>query len=81
MTSAEAKVTASGQMSLPASMRNRWKAHKVLVIDRGDYAIVRPVPADVPRSLRGRFAGPGPTSEGMRSNERRQDAAGQAESQ
>lgn len=81
MSSAEAKVTSSGQMSLPAVMRNRWQVHRVLVVDRGDYAIVRPIPEDIPKALRGRFVDDGPTSEQMRSDERRQDAERETMSQ
>ena len=48
-----AKVTSSGQISLPAAMRRRWGAGRVLVVDRGDYAIVHPLPDDIVGSLRG----------------------------
>ena len=70
MNSIEAKVTSSGQVSLPAMIRNRWAVNSVLVIDRGDYAIVRPVPQDIPGALRGAFAGPGPTTKQARKRER-----------
>ena len=68
--SVEAKITGSGQLSLPAALRKRWRATAVLVIDRGDYAIVRPIPADIPTALRGSLAGPGPTSDEARAEER-----------
>lgn len=55
-------------------MRRRWNATSVLVIDRGDYAIVRPVPDDVVGTLRGSHAGPGPASEEMRRAEREAEA-------
>jgi hypothetical protein len=57
----------------------------VLVIDRGDYAIVRPIPDDPVEELRGAYAAPGPASDAARaadraaeaaSDDRRQDAAG-----
>jgi len=38
----------------------------VLVIDKGGYAIVRPIPADIRAALRGKYAGTGRTSEEMR---------------
>lgn len=72
MTSA--KVTGNGQISLPAALRRRWQAGSVLVIDRGDYAIVRPIPDDPVAALRGAHAGPGPASEAARSVERTADA-------
>ncbi len=65
-----AKVTRNGQVSLPAELRHRWAAGSVLVIDRGDYAIVRPIPTDPLASLRGSHAGPGPGLEQARATER-----------
>lgn len=70
MESTNAKVTRNGQVSLPAELRHRWSASSVLVIDRGDYAIVRPVPADPLAALRGAHAGPGPSTEDARAAER-----------
>ena len=67
-------MTRNGQVSLPAELRQRWRAGSVLVIDRGDYAIVRPIPEDTVASLRGTHAGPGPTSEQARRAERRAEA-------
>lgn len=74
MGSIRAKVTRNGQVSLPAELRHRWQAGSVLVIDRGDYAIVRPIPEDTIASLRGAHAGPGPTSEQARRAEREFEA-------
>jgi hypothetical protein len=45
-----------------------------LVIDRGDYAIVRPIPEDIIGGLRGAHAGPGPTSEEARQADREAEA-------
>jgi bifunctional DNA-binding transcriptional regulator/antitoxin component of YhaV-PrlF toxin-antitoxin module len=70
MVSVEAKVTRNGQVSLPAELRHRWGAGSVLVIDRGDYAIVRPIPDDPIAELRGAHAGPGPSTETLRARER-----------
>lgn len=68
-----AKVTSSGQLSLPAAIRHRWAAGAVIVIDRGDYAIVRPVPADIVQTLKGAYAGPGPSTNQARADERRSE--------
>jgi bifunctional DNA-binding transcriptional regulator/antitoxin component of YhaV-PrlF toxin-antitoxin module len=76
MDSVTAKVTRNGQVSLPAELRHRWGVGAVLVIDRGDYAIVRPVPEDTIAALRGAHAGPGPTSERARKKERESEADG-----
>jgi hypothetical protein len=42
----------------------------VLVIDKGDYAIVRPIPADPLAALRGAHTGPGPHTDELRAGER-----------
>jgi len=41
----------------------------VAVIDRGDLAVVRAVPDDPVVHFRGRFAGPGPTTDELRTME------------
>lgn len=70
MEAVRAKVTGNGQVSLPAELRRRWDAEAVLMIDRGDYAIVRPIPEDPLRWLRGARAGAGPATEHARAAER-----------
>jgi len=74
MNTVQAKVTRNGQMSLPAELRHRWASGSVLVIDRGDYAIVRPIPEDPLAQLRGVHAGPGPSSEQARAADRAAEA-------
>jgi len=69
-----AKVTRNGQVSLPAALRRRWDAGSVLVIDRGDYAIVRPIPDDPVAALQGAHRGPGPPTEAVRAAERAAEA-------
>ena len=71
----EAKVTSNGQISLPAIVRRRWATTRVLVIDRGSYAIVRPIPDDVVDALRGKYADDGPPAEAARSAERAAESA------
>ncbi len=70
VTVSQAKVTSNGQVSLPAALRRRWHVDKVLVVDLGDYAIVRPIPDDPVAALHGAHAGPGPTTEEVRAAER-----------
>jgi len=72
-----AKVTRNGQVSLPAELRHRWAAGTVLVIDRGDYAIMRPIPADPVAALRGAHAGRGPGTERARAIERAAEEEGE----
>ena len=74
MDAVQAKVTRNGQLSLPAELRHRWGAASVLVIDRGDYAIVRPMPVDPISELRGAHAGPGPSGEDARAADRATNA-------
>ena len=67
-------MTSSGQISLPAALRRRWGAGHVLVVDRGDYAIVRPLPDDIVGFLRGSVTPSGGTLEDVRADERRADS-------
>lgn len=74
MSQATSKISRNGQFSLPADIRHRWGAQRVVIVDEGDYVIVRPVPADILGSLQGSYAGPGPSSERVRADERAADA-------
>jgi hypothetical protein len=47
----------------------------MLVIDRGDYAIVRPIPDDPVEALLGAYAAPGVTAEEARTAERSAERA------
>ena len=68
-----AKITRSGQISLPAPVRRRWEAQRVLVRDEGDHVIVRPLPDDPIAAARGALADrPGPTTDELREEERRE---------
>lgn len=73
MVSVTVRVTRNGQVSLPAKLRHRWGVVSVLVIDRGDYAIVRPIPLETVTALRGVRSGPGPSAEQARATERADD--------
>ena len=64
------KVTASGQISLPAHLRRRWQVDEVLVIDRGEYALVRPVPRDAVAELRGSLPTTSTSMDEVREQER-----------
>jgi AbrB family looped-hinge helix DNA binding protein len=72
-----ATVSRKGQISIPAHVRHRWGTRSVLVIDRGDYAIVRPIPDDPITALRGAHAGPGPSADAARVAERAEEAIGE----
>jgi AbrB family looped-hinge helix DNA binding protein len=40
------RVTTSGQVSIPAEVRRRWRTRRVEVEDHGDHVVVRPLPDD-----------------------------------
>lgn len=40
------KITTSGQVSIPASVRRRWRTSRVEVEDHGDHVVVRPLADD-----------------------------------
>lgn len=51
------KITTSGQVSIPAAVRRRWKTRRVRVEDHGDHVVVRPVPEDPIAAARGAWKG------------------------
>jgi AbrB family looped-hinge helix DNA binding protein len=58
------KISAGGQVSVPAAVRNRWNTRVVVADDRGDHLILRPAPEDPIEAARGAFKDyPGPTVE------------------
>jgi bifunctional DNA-binding transcriptional regulator/antitoxin component of YhaV-PrlF toxin-antitoxin module len=50
MEAVQVKVSRNGRVSVPAAIRHRWETSTVLIIDRGDYAIVRSVRPKVEQS-------------------------------
>lgn len=51
------RITTSGQVSLPASARNRWNTRSVVVEDLGDRVVFRPLPDDPIAAARGALKG------------------------
>ncbi len=70
-----APITTGGQVSIPAEVRKRWRAHRVVIDDLGDRLVLRPVPADPIGAAVGSLAGPGPSSDEMRATLRGEEAA------
>jgi AbrB family looped-hinge helix DNA binding protein len=67
MTMKRLKISAGGQVSVPAEVRNRWKSKVVVADDRGDHLILRPAPEDPIEAAYGAFAdSPGPSVDQMR---------------
>lgn len=69
----KAKVTAGGQISLPASIRRRWGARQVEIEDQGDFVVVRPIPDDPIAAARGILKGLLPPTEELRAQARRDE--------
>ena len=67
------KVSANGQVSIPAEVRRRWGARRVLVIDKGDRVIVRPIPDDPLGAVVGKYTDVLPASEAARRQARVED--------
>lgn len=68
------RVTASGQVSVPAPIRRRWATTRVRIVDRGDHLVVEPEPENPFAGLQGALAGPGPSSDELRRELRKEEA-------
>ena len=71
-------ISKGGQISIPAEVRRRWRTQRLLVEDQGDALVLRPIPADPIGAAVGSLAGPGPTSAGLRSLVREEEALADA---
>jgi AbrB family looped-hinge helix DNA binding protein len=68
------KISAGGQVSVPAAVRQRWNTRVVVADDRGDHLILRPAPEDPIEAARGVFKDyPGPSSDEMRQEAREEE--------
>jgi bifunctional DNA-binding transcriptional regulator/antitoxin component of YhaV-PrlF toxin-antitoxin module len=72
------RVTAGGQISLPAEVRHRWGTKVVAVEDLGDHVVVRPLPEDPVAAARGALKGRLGAADDLRAAARRDEAAAQA---
>jgi bifunctional DNA-binding transcriptional regulator/antitoxin component of YhaV-PrlF toxin-antitoxin module len=68
------RISKGGQLSIPAPIRHRWATDRVLLEDRGNAIVVRPIPADPLAAARGSMRGPGPTSDELRELSRAEEA-------
>ena len=73
MASEVLRISSDGQVTIPARVRRRWNTTRVLVVDRGDRVIVRPVPDDPLAAIVGTYAHVTPSSGAMRREARRED--------
>jgi bifunctional DNA-binding transcriptional regulator/antitoxin component of YhaV-PrlF toxin-antitoxin module len=68
------KISAGGQVSVPAVVRQRWKTRVVVADDRGDHLILRPAVEDPIEAAAGVFKDyPGPSSDEMRRLDREEE--------
>lgn len=75
MTMRRLKISAGGQVSVPAEVRHRWKTRVVMADDRGDHLVLRPAPEDPIEAALGAFAHlPGPTADEARRLDREEEA-------
>ena len=78
MTVTELKVTANGQISIPAAVRRRWKTDRVVAIDTPHGLVIRPYDPHPARSIAGKYARRGPTIDEARRQEREDEAEREA---
>ena len=74
----QATISKGGQVSIPAYVRHRWGTNRVLVEDRGDELVFRPLPLDPIAAARGSLRGvpaDEPTSDEARRRTRGEEAA------
>ncbi len=69
------KVSGNGQVSIPANARARWNAVRVVMVDLGDRVVVRPLPDEPVKALRGKYAGRGPGTDIARRTARTDELA------
>lgn len=48
-------ISRGGQVSVPASVRKRWRTRNVMAEDRGDHIVLRPAPEDPIAAAMGAF--------------------------
>lgn len=72
------RITTGGQISLPASVRNRWGTRSVAVEDLGDHLVVRPMPDDPISAARGALRGKLGNTAALRAKARKDEATAEA---
>lgn len=69
-----APISRGGQVSIPADVRRRWGAHRVVIYDHGTSIEVRPLADDPIAAVRGSMTGEGPTTDEIRRLEHEDEA-------
>jgi bifunctional DNA-binding transcriptional regulator/antitoxin component of YhaV-PrlF toxin-antitoxin module len=73
-----ARISKGGQVSIPAAVKNRWGADQVLIEDRGDALVLRPLPADPIGAALDLLPADGPAADEIRAQLREEEAAAEA---
>jgi bifunctional DNA-binding transcriptional regulator/antitoxin component of YhaV-PrlF toxin-antitoxin module len=68
-----ATISRGGQVSIPAEIRHRWGATRVILVDHGTSLELRPIPADPIAALRGSMRSMGLTTDEIRAHMREED--------
>lgn len=68
-----ATISRGGQISIPAEIRHRWGATRVILVDHGTSLELRPIPADPVAALRGSLRTMGLTTDEIRAQLREED--------
>ncbi len=58
-----ATISQGGQVQVPADIRRRWGTREVVLDERGNSLVIRPLPDDPISAALTLLAGPGPSSE------------------
>ena len=72
------KITAGGQISLPAVVRRRWQTRSVAVDDLGDHVVIRPLPDDPIVAARGALKGTVGSTAALRARARKDESVARA---
>lgn len=71
------RVTASGQISLPAEVCRRWGVNRVQALDEGDRVVLMPVPDDPVGAAIGSLPSAKSTTDDLRWRARGEEARGE----
>jgi bifunctional DNA-binding transcriptional regulator/antitoxin component of YhaV-PrlF toxin-antitoxin module len=70
-----ARISKGGRLSIPAAVRSRWGADQVLIEDRGDTLVLRPLPADPIGAALDLLPAAGPSTDEVRTRMREEDSS------
>lgn len=59
-------ISKGGQVSVPAEVRRRWRTSRVVVEDRGNAIVIRPIPDDPIGAAIGSMRGRSPNTDELR---------------